>query len=121
MSGDFVPQPKTNAPNSVTALDIIEIFKSSTGKNFDIRVQNLLDLIQNGGHVQFVNVDGSPYTNVQLNQIFTTFTNQILVNTQEINNLKHLIALLTFTLLEQGINSFDKELLRNLEIYLKLK
>jgi len=46
---------------------------------------------------------------------------QIIVNKREIERTKHLIAIITFMLLEQGIEMNDKELIINLKQYLKYK
>lgn len=46
---------------------------------------------------------------------------QILINKREIERTKHLIAIMTFMLLEQGIELENKEIINNLKLYLKYK
>lgn len=118
---DYVPEGNINAPNSITLLDILKTFNSVTGKEFLTRWQNVNDLLSPHIEPTFEHIQNSPYTNEELAAILNELTKSILVNSKEIIYLKHLIALVTFELLEQGIELPDKELMQNLKTYLKYK
>lgn len=117
----FTPTANPNTPQSLTLIDILKTFNSLTGKEFSTRWQNVNDLLSPHIEPTFEHIQDSPYTNEELATILNELTKSILVNSKEIIYLKHLIALVTFELLEQGIELPDKELMQNLKIYLKYK
>ena len=114
---EYNPIPQSTLPSTLTLLDIIKIFNNSTGKEFSTRLTNLNDFLSPYIEPTFAHVVGSPYSNEELGAILTTLARQTLLNSQEIIYTKHLIALLTLELIEQGVKIEDKELIENLEIY----
>jgi len=117
----FTPEPRATAPNNITLLDIVKAYNSETGQVFDTRLTNVNTLLSDSIHPLFVNIDGSPYSNEELGAILLELARKTLVNSNEILYLKHLVALITFDLNEQGIELNNKELIQNLEIYLKYR
>ena len=118
---DYVPEGNPNAPDTITLLDIVKTFNSETGREFSTRFTNVNTLLSDSIHPLFVNIDGSPYSNVELGAILLELARKTLVNTNDVIYLKHLIALITFELDSQGIELDDKELQQNLKTYLKYK
>lgn len=121
MSETYIPEGQNNPPSNMNILDIIKVFKSSNNEEYVTRLINVNDLLSGYIEPSFENIQGSPYTNEQLNEILTTLATQTLVNRNEIIYTKHLVALLTLILLEQGIGIPNKELMQNLDKYIKIK
>jgi hypothetical protein len=121
MAETFIPEGQRDAPPTISLLTILKGYNSSNNKETDHRYTNVNDLLSDHIRPLFENIRDSPYSNEELGAILTELTRQVLVNAFEIKYTKHLIALLTFTLLEQGMEITDKELQENLKYYLKLK
>ncbi len=121
MPEEFIPESSPTAPNALTLLDIVRAFNSVTGKEFPTRFTNVNTLLSDNIEPLFSNIAGSPYSNEELGAILLELAKKTLVNTNDIIYLKHLVALLTFDLVKQGIDVESKELLVNLETYLKYK
>lgn len=113
--------PTSNSPESIGLLDIIKAYKNGTGAEFPTRLTNINALLSDNIEPLFSNIGGSPYSNEELGEILTFLVRETLLNKNEIIYTKHLVALLTFELAEQGIELESKELQENLETYLKLK
>jgi len=120
MSETFVPESNSTQPNELSLLDIVKAFRSTNNQEFPVRFLNINQLLSPVIQPNFENIQNSPYTNVELNTILTGLTQQTLVNTRDIIYTKHLVALLTFELIEQGIDIENKELLQNIKTYLKI-
>lgn len=121
MPEEYIPEAQSNPPNNLSLLDIIKAYSNTTGQEFSTRFTNLNDLLSGSVEPLFENIQGSPYTNEELGAILTELTKQTLVNNREILFLRHLVALISFELIEQGIKVQNKELLENLKQYLKYK
>ena len=121
MAEKFIPEANPNAPNTITLLSILKAFNSTTNVEFPTRFTDVNELLSDNIHPLFENIEGSPYSNEELGEILLEMARGILVNKQQIEYTKHLLALLTFTLLDQGVEVTEKELLENLKLYLKYK
>jgi hypothetical protein len=121
MAEQYIPEGTPNAPGSISLLTILKAFNPETGQEFPTRFTNVNTLLSDTIAPLFENIQGDPYTNEELGEILTELSKQVLLNSREILYLKHLIALLTFRCEEQGLKIGDKELLQNLETYLKYK
>lgn len=121
MAETYIPEGNPNPPNNVDLLDIIKAFNSDTNKEFPTRVIDIKNLLSDHVEPTFEHIRDSPYTNEELGAALTELTKQTLLNKVEIIYIKHLIALLTFELIESGFNINEKELQENLKIYLKYK
>ncbi len=116
---NYNPEARPDYATAVSLLDIIKNYNYRTNQEFPTRWTNINDLLSPVIEPTFENIQGSPYTNEQLNAILTALTRQTIVNSQEILFLHRLIALLTLEILNQGVKIEDKELIENLEIYCK--
>jgi hypothetical protein len=105
------------APNELTLEDVLTILRGTT--EFKTRLTNVNDLLGSSITPLFENIEGDPYSNVELGDILLSLANSINVNTKEILFLKHLIAQLTFEIVDQGVKINNKDLIENLNIYLK--
>lgn len=121
MASNYIPENNPNAPNTITLLSILKAFNSDTNREFPTRFTDVNQLLSRHIEPSFENITGSPYSNEILGEILLELARGIAVNRKEIINAKHLIALLTFNLLEQGIEIDDKELTDNMKQYLKYK
>lgn len=121
MAESFISEAQSNAPSKVGLLDILKSWKNENNQEFNLRWTDINNLLSDSIHPLFENIDGDPYSNEQLGEILLEIFRQLLVNKKEIIYTKHLIALLTFELQEQGIEINDKELQQNFKTYLKIK
>lgn len=118
---DYNPQAENSPPGSISLLTILRVINSANNEEFVTQFKNVNDLLSRTITPSFTNITGSPYDNVELGEILMELFKQILVNRNEIIYTKHLIALLTFELIEeQGIDVNDDELQQNMKLYLKI-
>lgn len=120
MAETYIAEAQSTDPDSgMSILDIVKLFNQLNNKEYSARLEDLNDLLSEYIRPEFENIEGDPYTNVELGAILSGLTRQVLLNTLEINLLHRLNAKLIFTLMEQGIKIEDKELINELKIYLK--
>lgn len=105
-------------PTNISNLDVIKLIKSTTREEYDSRLSQFITFLNSRIRPEFENITDSPYSNAELGAILNQLSQQILVNSLEIQTLHRLNALLIFELIEQGIKIESQELINELQQYL---
>lgn len=101
----------------ITLSDIIKAYKGS--QEYETRFRNVVGFLERELTLDFSHIAGDPYLSSTLGPVLNQINHVLSVHTKEILYLHRLIALLIFELVEQGIEPESKELINELEIYLK--
>jgi len=104
-------------PSDIALTDVVKLIKNGT--EYQTRISNLDDFFGENLTLTFEQIYGDPYLSETLAPVLEEIDKILKAHTKELLYLNRLIALLVFELVQQGIEVNSKELLIELEIYLK--